>query len=75
MTHLEEKTGAAIFSYGYKCITAYMYKDIKAYLYVNMRMFLYVNMCTRKRTNTYMCMCARGISDVTRFSSSFENEN
>ena len=47
-----EKTGAAIFSYGHKCITAYMYKDIKAYLYVNMRMCLCVNMRTHKYVHT-----------------------
>ena len=72
------KTGAAIFSYGYKCITSYMYKDIKAYLYANVINVLiceHINMCTRKRTNTYMCMGARGISDVTLFSPSSEDEN
>ena len=70
--HLEGKQER---SYFHTVITAYMYKDIKAYLYVNMRMCLCVNMCTQKRKNTYMDVCARGISDVTRFSPSFEDDN
>ena len=35
----------------------------------------HINMYTQKRKNTYMCMCARGKSDVTRFSPSSEDDN
>ena len=52
-----------------------MYKDIKAYLYANVLICEHINMCTQKRTNTYMGVCTRGISDVTRFSPSSEDEN
>lgn len=57
-----------------------MYKNIKAYLYVNMRMCLcvnteHINMYTQKRANTYMGVCTRGISDVTLFSPSSEDES
>ena len=57
---------------GYKRINAYVYKDIKVYLYVNTRMCLCVNMRhinthIRERTNTYMCICALCIYDVTHF--------
>ena len=35
----------------------------------------HINMYTRKRTYTYMGMCARGKSDVIRFLPSSEDEN
>ena len=54
-----------------------MYKNIKAYVCecVNVLICEHINMYTQKRTNTYMGVCARGISDMTRFSPSSEDEN